>query len=226
MKIQVLSTIALAITSTMAAPTFLGLLGGKGGLLGGKGGYGGGSPQGECQECQDTSIQTPDTGDVVVTVTADGSAQATASPDAPAPDSQGDSSADPAGGVTVQGSTSGSVSGDNGAAQGSVSGSIDPVSGTQVSGSGSGQVNIPAAGQAGAGQAGAGGAPATKTNNAIPGTGADLQHQNQATGGVFGNGNTYGNKGIGGDVVANIDSITKAIASPIRGILAPKNSKK
>ncbi|EMG49245.1 hypothetical protein G210_0055 [Candida maltosa Xu316] len=100
------------------------------------------------------------------------------------------------------------------------SGSVEVSTGGEASAGGSANAPPPS------GQAGSPPAPATKTNNAIPGTGADLQNQNSATGGVFGNGNTYGNKGIGGDVVANIDSITKVIASPVKGILAPKNSKK
>ncbi|EER30452.1 conserved hypothetical protein [Candida tropicalis MYA-3404] len=60
---------------------------------------------------------------------------------------------------------------------------------------------------------------ATKTKRAGS-TGAELQHENQATAGLFGNGNTYGNAGIGGFIDATIDSITKAISSPVRGILA------
>ncbi|EMG49213.1 PGA11 Predicted GPI-anchored protein 11 [Candida maltosa Xu316] len=57
-------------------------------------------------------------------------------------------------------------------------------------------------------------------------TGAELRENgaSQETAGLFGNGNAYGNSGIGGFIDATIDSITKLISSPIRGILAPQSS--
>lgn len=59
---------------------------------------------------------------------------------------------------------------------------------------------------------------ATKTKRGGS-TGAQLAAENEATYGLFGNGNSYGNAGIGGEAVATIDSITKLLTSPIRGIL-------
>ena len=39
--------------------------------------------------------------------------------------------------------------------------------------------------------------------------------------GLFGDGNSFGNQGLGGFLAATVDSLTKTIASPIKGILAP-----
>ena len=220
MKFQVLTAIALAASTTMGAPCLSALLGG--GLLGG--GSSSGSSSGStgsgstCVECeQGGSGQVTQT----VQVPADGTATAGASVQASGSVSGSGDSSSPDGFVVISGSAQ--------TPQGSASGSaqVDPNAGAQgsaqVSTGGSGETSGQASGQT-SGQASgqtSSSAP-TKSNNAIPGTGADLQHQNQATAGIFGNGNTYGNAGIGGQGVATIDSITKAISSPIRGILAPK----
>ncbi|CAX40499.1 conserved hypothetical protein [Candida dubliniensis CD36] len=67
----------------------------------------------------------------------------------------------------------------------------------------------------------AGAIAATRSKRAGGSTGAELQDNNQATAGLFGDGNSFGNQGLGGFLAATVDSLTKAIASPIKGILAP-----
>lgn len=62
---------------------------------------------------------------------------------------------------------------------------------------------------------------ATRSKREGGSTGAELQDNNQPTAGLFGDGNSFGNQGLGGFLAATVDSLTKTIASPIKGILAP-----